>query len=266
MKDQALEIVRDIPDLRVAQNRLREYLQHVILRKLFELNLNRDLVFHGGTALRIIHGSRRFSEDIDFHTAEPQPDLKFEDLAVSVQKELQLSGYDTSLKVWTDKPVKGMFIKFTGLLYDAGLSPHPNQNLNIKLKIDTNPPLGFRTERATINRYLPFSVIHHNPETFFSGKLMAVLQRSYTKGRDYFDLMFYLSRWPGITPNVDYLQSSLKQMGTDEMRVNGENWQDVLREHLQSVDWASIHDDLRPFMEDETDLRLVNSDTMLRLL
>lgn len=73
MRDQAISIASREQNPQEAKNKLREYLQHLLLRKMYELNLNRDLVFHGGTALRIIHGLDRFSEYLDFHTKEPDP-------------------------------------------------------------------------------------------------------------------------------------------------------------------------------------------------
>ncbi|MFP4029605.1 MAG: nucleotidyl transferase AbiEii/AbiGii toxin family protein [Candidatus Brocadiia bacterium] len=64
MKDEALQIVADVPTDQGKLNHLREYLQHAILREMFELDWLSELVFHGGTALRMLHGLRRFSEDL----------------------------------------------------------------------------------------------------------------------------------------------------------------------------------------------------------
>ena len=44
---------------------VREYLQHKILEAIFESTQASKLSFLGGTALRIVHGNSRFSEDID---------------------------------------------------------------------------------------------------------------------------------------------------------------------------------------------------------
>jgi predicted nucleotidyltransferase component of viral defense system len=45
---------------------LREYLQYLILKAIYTSKYGKDLVFLGGTCLRIIYGSARFSEDLDF--------------------------------------------------------------------------------------------------------------------------------------------------------------------------------------------------------
>ncbi len=59
MKDRALEIALALDTDLEKRNQLREYLQHVILRELFELDILEQLLFHGGTALRLIHGLER---------------------------------------------------------------------------------------------------------------------------------------------------------------------------------------------------------------
>jgi predicted nucleotidyltransferase component of viral defense system len=48
------------------RNLLREYLQYVILEIIYRSDYGRYLIFMGGTAIHIIHGSQRFSEDLDF--------------------------------------------------------------------------------------------------------------------------------------------------------------------------------------------------------
>src|SRR3989338_1313089 len=50
----------------VFPNIIREYFQHVFLEELYKLPEAKQMLFKGGTALRIIYGSPRFSEDLDF--------------------------------------------------------------------------------------------------------------------------------------------------------------------------------------------------------
>ena len=47
-------------------NIVREYFQHIFLSELYKLPNAQKLLFKGGTALRIVYGSPRFSEDLDF--------------------------------------------------------------------------------------------------------------------------------------------------------------------------------------------------------
>jgi len=47
-------------------NIIREYLQHAFLAELYKLPEAEKMLFKGGTALHIVYGSPRFSEDLDF--------------------------------------------------------------------------------------------------------------------------------------------------------------------------------------------------------
>ena len=57
------------------QHLLREILQEIALSALARSGFFRLGAFHGGTALRILHGARRFSEDLDFALKESRPDF-----------------------------------------------------------------------------------------------------------------------------------------------------------------------------------------------
>lgn len=266
MKDQAVAIAKSKTDIREAKNELREYLQHVILRKMFELNMNRDLVFHGGTALRIIHSLGRFSEDLDFHVLNPETQFDFEKPILKIIRELKLNGYITTVKMNTTKTVQSALIKFSGLLFEANLSPLPAENIRIKVDVDTHPPWGFSTDKTMVNTYFPFSVLHHDKESFFAGKCHAVFQRQYTKGRDYFDLLFYLSRWTEIQPNFIYLNNCLGQSGYSGPPFSAANWKKLFLEKLQHVDWEFVQSDVKPFVGSLADMQLLSYDTFERLL
>ena len=49
-----------------AINIAREYCQHLFLSAFYQRHAADQVLFKGGTALRIIYGSPRFSEDLDF--------------------------------------------------------------------------------------------------------------------------------------------------------------------------------------------------------
>ncbi len=266
MKDEALWIAHDENNPRQAKNRLREYLQHVILRQLFEQGLTDRLIFHSGTALRILHGLRRFSEDIDFHLTESGSQFSLKGTLSILERGLRLSGYGISLREQTERTVQSLFVKFTGLLFEAGISPHSSEVLSVNIKVDTNPPLGFQTERNLVNIYFPFAVKHHDHSTFLAGKLHAVLQRKYTKGRDWYDLAFYLSRWRGVEPNVVYLYNALLQTEWEGVEVSKGNWRSLVADKSGTVNWQLIREDVAPFVESEADLDLLQEEMFRGLL
>lgn len=266
MKDQALQIVSSQEQEINKLNHLREYLQHVILREMFEQDWLQELIYHGGTALSMIYNSPRFSEDLDFHLLLPQGDYQIKDKMYKLSKALERNGYQVELKAGLAGNVKSVLIKFKELLYEAGISSHKEQKLNIKLEIDVLPPVGFNTETRTIDKYFPFIVQHHDLFSFFAGKLHAILQRSWTKGRDFFDLNFFLNRWEKIVPNLKYLNNALRQTGYDGDEVTDKNWRKLMFCRLKEVDWETIKQDVEAFVLRLGDLKAFRKDLLIRKL
>jgi len=265
MKEQALSIAAEEKDPRLSLNKLREYLHHVILRELFEQNALDELVFHGGTALRILYDLRRFSEDLDFHLKEKSP-FNLKGIAQKIKKHLELQGYQLSLKGSSTDNVQSVFIKFERILEQAHLTNRGREKMRVKIEVDTNPPQGFRTESSLVHKFLPFGVIHHDKTSFLAGKLHAVLQRSYTKGRDYYDLLFYLSKWKDMIPNLLYLNNALKQTGYKSPALKKENWRQITAERMKETDWDYVKSDVKPFLENRNDLKIFTKQTLLTLL
>ena len=84
----------------VFPNIVREYFQHVFLLELYKLPDAEKLLFKGGTALHIVYGSPRFSEDLDFSLfGVPQKEIKsfVEKLFVDVLDKMALSGIKVEL-------------------------------------------------------------------------------------------------------------------------------------------------------------------------
>lgn len=54
---------------------LREILQEIVLLGLYRGGFFDHALFYGGTALRILYGLDRFSEDLDFSLIETDPDF-----------------------------------------------------------------------------------------------------------------------------------------------------------------------------------------------
>jgi hypothetical protein len=88
------------------------------------------------------------------------------------------------MKVNEQKTVSSAFIRFSGLLYELDMSPHPSQTLSIKIELDTNPPTGAMTESPLIRRPVTLNLYHHDKASLLAGKLHALLCRSWVKGRD----------------------------------------------------------------------------------
>ncbi|MBA3066370.1 nucleotidyl transferase AbiEii/AbiGii toxin family protein [bacterium] len=265
MKDQALQIVREQGQELDKLNYLREYLQHLILREMFERGFLQKLIYHGGTALRMIYELPRFSEDLDFHLFVPQLEYSPDEAVGALKTALERNGYQVEFKTAYSSNVKKIMIKFGSILYEAGISQHKERKLNIKLEIDVNPPAGFVVEKRVIDRYFPFVVHHHNESCFFAGKLHAIMQRRWTKGRDFFDLNFILNRWKDVIPDFNFLNSSLRRTGYGR-KVTADNWRNVIIRRVKETNWKTLVQDVAPFVLRRGDLKTFEKDLIIAKL
>jgi hypothetical protein len=115
------------------------------------------------------------------------------------------------LKVNDQKTVHSAFVRFPGLLFELGLSSQQNEVLAVKIEVDTNPPPGAGLSTTVVRRFVVLQLYHHDQASLLSGKLYAILQKPYAKGRDIYDLLWYLSNpsWP--QPNLALLNNALIQ-------------------------------------------------------
>ena len=222
--------------------------------------------YHPSATLRIIQGLNRFSEDLDFHLSVKDDQSALSPVIAKLCRNLALQGYTISDSMVSQKTVRSTFIKFERLLFECGLSPNEDEKLSIKLEVGANPPPGWKVERRIINTYFPFSLIHHDAPSFLSGKIHAILQRPYTKGRDFYDIIFLLSRWEGLQPNIAYLQNALIQTNYSGEAINQESWKSVISAYARSLNWGDIQDDVRPFLISSGDSDLMELPILLDLL
>ena len=213
MKPLLLELLREESDAFRRRSRAREYLQARILLSLQDHGAFANWAFVGGTALRFLFSLPRYSEDLDFSVTSPGAEARFEERLEAVRSDLLGEAYQVDVRSRTRAAVASALVKFRGLLYELGLSPHDDEVFTIKVEIDTNPPAGARTETRLVRRFVMLNLLHYDRSSLLAGKLHAVLTRKYTKGRDLYDLAWYLSDpdWPA--PNLDQLNHALEQTG-----------------------------------------------------
>lgn len=265
MKDYLLELVAKQSGYNAKLNAMREYLQAYTLRIMHDDGLFRTTAFLGGTALRFLYNLPRFSEDLDFSLAKGRGH-RFSDIIEGVKEELVSSGYNAAVTSNEGKTVCNSFIRFEGLLYEAGLSPLKSQKFSIKIEIDTNPPEGAVLKTHIITKYFPISFLSYDLPSLFSGKIHALLSRKYTKGRDFFDLGWYLSKWKDLTPNFTLLENALKQTGWQGEIPSENTWKNFLSKVVHEVDWKKVKQDVENFLENPRDLEIFTKENVLKLL
>jgi hypothetical protein len=143
---------------------------------------------------------------------------------------------------------------------------HRSQTLVIKLEVDTRPPAGAQLTTSVVERHLRLHLLHYDQASLLAGKLHAILQRPYPKGRDIYDLFWYLSnpQWP--TPNLPFLNNALQQTGWSKGSLTERNWREVVSDRLQTFDWEVVLADVSPFLEIEDEATLLTCETLLDLL
>lgn len=241
-------------------DKLREILQHSALLGLYRTHFFKHAAFYGGTALRILHGLNRFSEDLDFSLLEKNPQFDFDPFLTGLQQEMKGMGFDITVEEKQKKESTGIlsaFLKTNTLQLLIGFEEHnkfknvhPEHKLKIKLEIDVDPPLGFRTNLALVKEPTPFQVVSYHLSDLFAGKMHAILYRAWknrVKGRDWFDLIWFIQK--RIPLNFKHLQQRLRHIG-DPVPKNPEEFFATLRKKINSVDWELAKKDIRGFIAD----------------
>jgi len=235
-------------------NAIAEISQELALAALAKSNFFSKAAFQGGTCLRIIYGIQRFSEDLDF-IATSNNAFRWDNYLKDVEDLFESFSLKVEIKdrSQTDGAVKRAFLKqdsfgrVLNLLFPSKISD--KQNIQIKFEIDTNPP----GESAFQTHYLsfpyPHSVLTQDLPSLFAGKCLAILGRKYDKGRDWFDLTWYLSMKSQI--NYAFLSRGLEQI--EGKKVGSLNldpsWlRTALFNKIDQIQWESTQEDIARFL------------------
>ncbi len=220
---------------------LKEYLQYKILQIIFGSEYGKGLCFLGGTALRIVYESNRFSEDLDFDNFSLEP-KDFEDLINIVKKSLSLEGYSVETRT-VYKGAYRCYLKFPGLLNTLGLSGYADEK--ILVQIDTvKQPYKYEFSHFLLNKFDIFTQINVVPsDILLSKKICAALGRKTPKGRDFFDIVYLFSF---TKPDYDYLRAKegIANVGALKSRLY------LL---LEKVDIKALVSDVEPFLFNSAD-------------
>ncbi len=237
------------------QNALKEITQEIALMALSKANFFKFAEFHGGTALRILYGLQRFSEDLDFALLKPSQVFSLNHYLEHMVDDFLAYGYEVEISDRTEvqKTIQKQFLKVDSigkLIHLQYPLNKAHRKIKVKFEIDTNPPQGANTEIKYLTFPLAFSILAKDLPSSFSGKLHALLCRPYVKGRDWYDFIWYNTN--KITVNFKLLENALYQQGPwQEQRLDvDKNW---LIENLiikvHSIDWRKVRQDVQPLLK-----------------
>lgn len=239
-------------------NGLKEIYQEIALAALSRIEFFKIAAFQGGTCLRIAHGLKRFSDDLDFILLKPQQTFKWSEYLKALQEELL--AFDVQLKVIDRAKVEGRvqplflkngsFGKLLRLSHSRNVSD--SQVIQIKLEIDTQPPAGSQYETHFLEYPYPFSYVTQDLPSLFASKCHALLRREYLKGRDWYDFIWYVSNQTQI--NWLHLQCALVQTEpykSETFTLTKEWFIDKMGKKIDSIDWKMARNDVSSFIGQE---------------
>ncbi len=183
-----------------SDNVVREYCQHLFLSYLYQQPGAERLLFKGGTALRIVFASPRFSEDLDFTGVGLRAD-KVESLFTDTLAAVEKTGLDVELQ--EGKTTSGGYL---------GVAFFTAYNLRVKIQIEVSLRRAalVRGTRALIaSQYVPaYTLVHLPTDLLIKEKLMALSARR--KPRDFYDYFFLLSGNFSEAKKQEHLQRILQ--------------------------------------------------------
>ena len=256
---------------------LREVMQEIALLGLWRSKLFEKAAFYGGTALRVLYGLDRFSEDLDFSLLKKGGGFDLADYAESLKRELASFGFAVeveSRKKQAQTAVQSAFLKadtrtqMITVEFERGLVQQVprNQVLKIKLEVDTDPPPGFSTEVRYLLRPVPCAVKTFSLPDLFAGKMHAVLCREWksrVKGRDWYDLVWFAAHHPEL--HLSHLEQRMRQTGHWEgpAPLTEAELRKLIALRIDHVDIGEIRREVEPFVKDPAALTIWSKEFFL---
>ena len=261
-------------------NALREILQDIALLGLWRSKFFEKAAFYGGTALRVLYGLDRFSEDMDFSLLEPLDSFDIMSYIAFLERETRGFGFDIRVEriaKTIQTPVQSAFLKADTrnqlLVIETGeeiLKAIPKgQILKIKLEVDTDPPPGFETQARYLLQPIPFSVRAFVLPDLFAGKMHAILCRrwkSRVKGRDWYDLVWYAANHPEL--HLYHLEQRMRQTGDwkEDAPLTSEGFKDMLIHTINSLDINQTRKEVESFVRDPENLSIWSHEFFLDIV
>jgi len=263
---------------------LREILQEIVLLGLSRAGFFDHALFYGGTALRILHGLDRFSEDLDFSLIEADENFDLSVYEDTVIEALHSFGFEVSIQLKnSNSTIKSAFLKgntsqhLLNIEAPADIVKTFGQGrlVKIKFEVDTQPPLDFESEKKTLLVPSPFTINTMTLPSLFAGKMHAILCRNWStrpKGRDWYDLVWYISN--GYALDIKHLNARLQQncawqedqgvmihKDVDESYII-----ELLKKRIDDLDIAAAKRDVEVFISDKRVLEIWSRDFFMEIV
>ncbi len=243
--------LNDLPSL-TKRIMAKEMLIYHVLEWLYNHSQYHKLAFYGGTCARVVYDLNRLSEDIDLDNSSG---VDLSNFAFDLHNHLAVGLLLPSVEIKSSeehvdgqKKISRFIIKLP-ILQQLGISNNPNDKLHIKIDVSQYQQLSSTIMTPVVKNGYSILITHWDESNLMAGKILACLNRSFKKGksniqykgRDYYDLLWYMQQ--GVQPNKAKViqESSYSNMQTV--------WQE-LRQRVGLIKPADITQDLENlFME-----------------
>lgn len=257
---------------------LREIMQEVALAGIYRAGFFEKAAFYGGTALRILYGLDRFSEDLDFSLLQHEDDFKIEKYLGAIEQEFSSLGMKVSIQEKTKKiksNIDSAFLKSDTIWHELELEnlnpPIPYDNhlhVKIKIEVDTQPPKGFVTEDKLLLKPFSFYVKTYTLPNLFAGKMHALLFRKWKqrmKGRDWYDMEWYIKK--GTPLHLEhFISRAIDSNDLKSVELSNEVFKNILREKIKTVSMEMIKEDVRKFIKNDSNIKIWSQSYFLDLI
>lgn len=260
------------------RNVIKEVMQEIVLCGLSKAGFFDESAFYGGTALRIFYGLDRFSEDLDFSLLVKNKDFNLEKYFPILKDTVQSFGLNVNFELknkTNDSNIQSAFLKGDTIEHFLLFYPNElvqginkNEKVKIKFEIDTMPP-GLATYETKFRLLpIPYSVKLYDEASLFSGKIHAIICRSWksrVKGRDLYDYVFYLSK--NTKFNLLHLREKLieSEFISRDIEITCDSVKEMLINRFNEIDYNAAKADVIPFIKDTSVLDLWSKDFFISI-
>ena len=212
----------------------KDYLQHLLLYELY-LDFSSELVFKGGTALKMLYGLDRFSEDLDFTFTKEDKRKETIKMFEKTLNRLNASYALVSTKRRGTKTSLDFELRIKGPLYETTKSPQNIEiNVSMREEILTEPELKIL---SPVYPDIPlFTINAMSSEEIFAEKIRALLTRKLVRARDVYDI-YFLMKYKNVRPNTYLINSKLKLYSKEFSRV-------ILKDRIEEIDYGNWKSEL----------------------
>lgn len=268
MKDGIFEQMLSAYDLSTEtkrRNAIFEVNQQIILAGLYNGGFFEVATFYGGTCLRIFHGLQRFSEDMDFSLLAADEEFDFSRYFQPIIDGFAVVGRQVEIKKkdkGTFGKVESAFLKDNTDVYD--ISFQTDKSIKIKIEVDTQPPLSFKTEQKLLLQPYSFMTRCMTLPDLYAGKMHALVYRAWknrVKGRDWYDFEWYVRH--NVPLDFVHLTERIRQFNQAE--IGRDAFIERLKERLSSANIHQVKQDVMPFVKNPQDLDIWSNDYFIQL-